>query len=196
LRSFLRKKRNHHRIDILLDKVVGWINYEAYNERFEATSSAVLIDAAKRYNVASRLVRDNFVQACTPAEHPYEDHDTLFFVKSETNAKVYYRVCLRYMSCSCPDYIHHGRCCKHIYAGALVYLKQHKLKPAIDNPFHVIQLIHVHVNYPRTYKELYASWNQLFPTTNVPVPLAIGAPPKRNNAKLVTEFLILSPSIM
>lgn len=169
LRAFLRKK--NFRVDYLLDRLLSWVLDEAYNERFEAKTAAVLVEAGKRFKVGTRLFNDKFVVPCVAKNHSAEDHHTLYFVTSEQDEKIRYRCCLRYMSCSCPDYIHHGRSCKHLYGACAFYINKFSLKPILpDNPFHVIQLVHVHVHYPNTYEQVYKDWNGLFPVTNTPLP--------------------------
>ena len=53
------------------------------------------------------------------------------------------------------------------------------------NLFHIVELIHVFVNYLNDYKQLYESWNALFSTTNIAksIPLSIDAPSMGNKTK-------------
>jgi len=185
------------RIDVLLDKLLNWITHETFNEKSnKKTTAPVVLEAIGRMQLGEEMFKANHVKPCNPDDHHEEDHKTLFFVKSQKQEKVY-RVCLRFMDCSCPDYIRKGRPCKHIFAAIFKFSTAFAAQndTLFANPFALLHMTHVYIHYPENYNKVYADWNGLFPSTNVHLPVGRPAFAKPKQSDRIADFTNLFYSI-
>lgn len=143
VREFMDHKKSK-RIDELFSKLVHWFDFEEYNDQFELITPSLLLGANKRFQNAKDIPSQHIAKA-VKEDHGCESVDHVYFVQSQNNPEVKYRICLQFMSCNCPDYITTGRCCKHLYAAQMEYIKEHKLEVLKDVPFHYSQLVHIHI---------------------------------------------------
>lgn len=168
-----------YRLDALFDYMIAWIQDENYVLRFNRSDAPVIQEASQIMEQGKMIVENAEKVIAGNSDHEEEVIGQYLFQSSWRASK--YRACLKYMACSCQDYLATGRNCKHLYAAILCYMKEHNLHALVENPFHYIHLTHVHIHYPSEFETLYTAWNGLFPRTNLPPTLPKGRPVVRES---------------